>query len=232
MPFKGRRRGRKPLPRKRRDRYGTRKQQLTLYNVGLNPIPERYITKMKYAEAVTVSASGIAGYKWNLNSLFDPNRSGIGHQPYGYDQLCGPAGSALYNRYRVISCKYILTVTSDSANIQFAALPANESLSLIGNVSEARENPKSQYATYNPGGIMRMLKGTVSLPKLIGRTKSQYMADDNYQAVYNASPSEVAILNCYAQGLNDDPTFNANPTFNILLEYTVEFFDRHTLDQS
>jgi len=215
-----------------RRRRAARKQTTTLRNTGLGPVPERFLTTMKYAEAVTVSQAGMASYKWRLNSLFDPNLTGVGHQPYGFDQLCGPVGSALYNRYRVISCKYVITATSDSANIQYAALPANESLSLINNVSEARENPKAKYTVYNPGGTMRMLKGTVSIASLMGRTKAQYMADDNYQATYAANPAELAILNVYVQGLNDDPAFNANPTINILLEFQVEFFDRHTLDQS
>lgn len=206
-----------------------RGQRTTLVNTSLNPLPSRFITKMKYAEAVTVQASGIAGYKWNLNSLFDPNRSGIGHQPYGYDQL-----SALYNRYRVISCRYVVSCISDSVNIAFAVLPANESLSLIGTVSEARENPRAKYLVQTPtsGGTLKVLKGNVYLPALVGATKTAYMADDRYQAIVGNSPTELAILNAYAQGLNDDPSFNAQPTFNILLEYTVEWFDIITQDQS
>lgn len=217
-----RRRGKKPA-------YKKRGQRTTLVNTSLNPLPARFITKMKYAEAVTVSATGIAGYKWNLNSLFDPNRSGIGHQPYGYDQL-----SALYNRYRVINCRYVVSCISDSVNIAFAVLPANESLSLIGSVSEARENPRAKYLVQTPtsGGTLKVLKGNVYLPSLVGATKTAYMADDRYQAIVGNSPTELAILNAYAQGLNDDPTFNAQPTFNILLEYTVEWFDIITQDQS
>lgn len=211
----------------RKPRRFQKKQGTTLVNTSLRPIPARFITKHKYAEAVTVSAAGIAGYKWNLNSLFDPNRSGIGHQPYGYDQL-----AALYNRYRVISCKYVLSAVSNDANISVAVLPSNESLSLIGTVSEARENPRCKYIVQNPGGTLKVLKGNVYLPALVGRTKTQYMSDERYQAVVGSSPSELAVLNAYAQGLNDDLTFNANPTFNILLEYTVEWFDVTTQDQS
>lgn len=220
--FRGKRRAYRKKPM-----YKKRGQRTTLVNNAMRPIAPRFITKHKYAEAVQVSAAGIAGYKWNLNSLYDPNRSGLGHQPYGFDQL-----STLYNRYRVISCKYVLSCISDGANIQFAVLPANESLSLIGNVSEARENPRCKYAVQNPGGTMKVLKGNVYLPALVGRTKAQYMADERYQALTSTSPSEAAVLNAYAQGLNDDPTFNTNATFNILLEYTVEWFDIHTLDQS
>ena len=39
-----------------------------------------------------------------MNSLFDPNRTGTGHQPYGFDQL-----STFYNRYYVTGSKMTVT---------------------------------------------------------------------------------------------------------------------------
>jgi len=196
-------------------------------NSGLSPLPSRYISRHKYAESVTLNgASALQSYVWNLNSMWDPNRTGVGHQPYGYDQL-----SNLYNRYRVIACRYVISAISDSAKIQVCALPSNEP-SPINNVSEARENPRAQYLVQNPDGLLKVMKGSVSLPKLMGRTTQQYMADDRYQADIVSSPNELALLQIYCQGLNDDPTFNPVPTINILLEYTVEWFDIKTLDQS
>jgi len=167
-------------------------------------------------------------YRWNLNSLYDPNRTGGGHQPYGYDQLTG----VIYNRYRVISCRYVVSAISDSYNIQCAVLPSNEASPPITNVSECRENPRAQYLTQNPGGTLKVITGKVSIPKLMGRTKQQYMADDSYQAVYSQSPAELAVLNIYTQGLNDDSNTNVSATVNILLEYTVELFDPNNVDQS
>lgn len=202
-------------------------QRSTLVNTSLRPIPARFITKSKYAEAVTVPATGMAVYRWRLNSLYDPNFSGVGHRPHGVASL-----STLYNRYRVISCKYVISCISDDYNIQFAALPSNDTAALINNVSEARENPRCKYAVQNPGGTLKVLKGKVYIPALMGRNKSQYMADDNYQATFGANPAENAYLNIFAQGLNDDITTNVNATINVLLEYTYEAFDYITLDQS
>lgn len=216
-----RRRGKKPAWKK------SKGQRTVLVNTSLRPVPARFITKHKYAEAVTLSSAGLNTYRWNLNSLYDPNRTGLGHQPYGFDSL-----SALYNRYRVISCKYVLSCVSDTANIAFAALPANDTAVVISNVSEARENPRCKYAVQNPGGTLKVLKGNVYLPALVGRTKTQYMSSDAYQSVVTSSPSELMVLNCFAQGMNDDPVFNPTPTFNILLEYTVEWFDVQNVDQS
>lgn len=222
------------MPRKQMKRayrkkpaYKKRGQRTTLVNTSLNPTPSRFITRHKYAEAITTNSLGLNTYRWNLNSLFDPNRTGLGHQPYGYDQI-----GILYNRYRVISAKYVLSVISDTANIAFAVLPSNEAAPPITNVSEARENPRAKYMTQNPGGTLKVLKGNVYLPSLTGRTKTQYMSADSYQAQTGSSPSEIMVLNCFAQGLNDDAAFVTNPTFNILIEYTVEWFDPINQDQS
>lgn len=204
-----------------------RGQRTTLVNTSLRPIPSRFITKMKYAEALSISTPGMGAYKWNLNSVWDPNRTGIGHSAYGYDQL-----KALYNRYRVISCKYILSAISDSSNIAFACLPANDTATVINNVSECRENPRAKFAIQNPGGTMKVLKGTVYLPALAGQTKTQYMSDDRFQAIVDNNPGELLVLNVFGQGMNDDPVFNPNITYNILLEYTVEWFDIQNFDQS
>jgi len=222
---------RKRMPMRRRR--GGRKGATTLVNMsGLSPVPSRYITKLKYAEAVTVTGIGPQVYQWNLNGLYDPNRTGTGHQPYGYDQLCGPVGTSLYNRYRVFRVDYVLTVANDNYNIHYGVLPSNVATPPITNVSEMRENPRAQYAVQNPGGTLKKIKGTISLPALTGRTKQQYMADDSYQAVFNALPNEVMTLSCYSQGLNDDSGSSMSHTFNILLVYHVEFFDPHVLDQS
>lgn len=210
-----------------RRRGGKKRQTTALYNSSLRPIPSRFLTKLKYCEALTVSSPGMSIYKWNLNSLWDPNRTGIGHQPYGFDQL-----AALYNRYRVISCSYVISAISDSANIGLCAVPANDTAPLVTNLSEAREQPRAKFLVQNPGGNLKVLKGKVYLPALTGRTKSQYMASEAYQATTTASPTELMVLNVFGQGMNDDPVFNPAITYNITLHYDVEFFDITNLEQS
>lgn len=226
--------GKKGMKRSYRRRRQQRKgMKTTISTLGsLNPIAPRYITKLKYAEAVQVSGIGVRSYQWNLNSLFDPNRSGVGHQPYGFDNLCGPVGVALYNRYRVYRVDYVVSVLTDSYNNHYAVLCSNDATPPITNVSEARENPRSQYAIQNTGGTVKKITGSISLPSLTGRTKDQYMAGDNYQALYNQDPSEVMTLGVYCQGVNDDVSVPMTHTINILLQYHVEFFDPHALDQS
>lgn len=217
---------RKQMKRKlvsKRKSYGTN----VLVGKTLNPVPQRTIVKMKYAEAVQSSLiAGVANYQFNLNSIFDPNRTGIGHQPYGRDTF-----ETLYNRYRVISCSYVVSTLSNNGFVtQLAVLPANEAL-VMSSVSEARENPRCKYTIQSPNAPIRLLTGNVYIPSLVGRTKAQYMADDCYQAQMSASPVEAAILNIFTGLISDNSTADSN-IINVTLEYTVEFFDVKHLAQS
>lgn len=214
-------RKRKSAPRKRVAR--RRKSPMTIVNKALHPIPSRFITKMKYSEYVDTSLTG-GTYSFNLNSMFDPNRSGIGHQPHGFDLL-----ATMYNRYRVISCGYRIQIAGDSASSQIlSAIPANELFSSVS-ISEIRENPRCKYIQQNPGSSAMTLSGKSYLPSLHGRTRSQYMSDDRYQSAVTGSPAELAILNLQTANLSD---VNIGTKLQVLLEYTVEWFDVKNLAQS
>jgi len=208
-----------------RKNYGKKKRVLTNSNLNksLSPIPSRYITKMKYSDAVTLSLANSYQYVFNLNSVYDPNRTGTGHQPYGYDQL-----AALYNRYRVIGCSYVINCYSAGVPIRWGCIASND-VPPINNVSELAENPRAQTRVQIPGGSTTKIVNYVSIPNIVGRNKIQYMADDRYQSQVGASPAELALLTITGGTMTDVGT---DVLCDVTLEYTVEFFDVIPLDQS
>lgn len=225
MPKRGAKRtrtGRRPARRQRR-----RKLAVNV-NRALTPIAQRYITKLKYSEALSLNVTlGVPNvYRFNLNSLFDPNRTGAGHQPYGFDQL-----TPLYNRYRVISCAYMVSLVTASNYLQAAALPTNSPTTTFNSVDHMRESPRARYILQAPNAPIKTLRGKVYIPSLLGRTKAQYMADDNYQAIYNQNPAELAILDIGVAPVGSDVQ-NFGYALNITLIYTAEFFDIQQQDQS
>lgn len=222
----------------RRKRFARRRGYITSNpSRSLQPVAQRTIVKMKYCEALNVQipAFGVVQSQvWNLNSIFDPNRTGLGHQPYGHDTFL-----TLYNRYRVIGCSYAINIAQqgDTATNQLpvvlGALPSNE-VDTVSNMSELREKPRSKYIVQMYGSPSRTLRGYVSIPSLIGRTKAQYMADDRFQAQFGASPSESAILNTYIGMPNDNSVGGSmlSVQYSITLVYHVECFDPKVLPQS
>lgn len=198
----------------------------------MRPFAQRYITTMKYCQTYKPlnTPTGLNVWQLRLNSIFDPDLTGIGHQPYGRDQL-----EPLYGRYRVISCAYAINAwSSDGAAVQVAALPANEAHTpAFSSVSEIRENPRARYMVQNgQGADFKTLKGKVYLPSLVGRNKAQYMADDRFQATMGSSPAENAVLNIYGQLFDESLLINPSIVYSITLTYTVEFFDAKVAPQS
>lgn len=213
-------------PQARRPRRAPRRQ-MTNVNRGLQPIPARYICKMKYSSYVRTDATG--QYLMNLNSVYDPDRTGIGHQPYGFDTL-----ATLYNRYRVVSCGWVIQRAAGTSELSAATLvgcmPSNDPGILLANFDYLRENPRAKWILQNPGAEAKNLRGKCYIPSLVGRTRAQYMADDSYQANVLSNPTENALL--YIQtnsAVTQEPVI---ADVSVILEYTVEFFDQKHLLQS
>lgn len=78
--------------------------------------PRSKIVKLRYCDqiAIDVGVSGVAStYVFSANSLYDPNVTGIGHQPGCFDTY-----ASIYNHYTVlgakITCKFFSQTASDN----------------------------------------------------------------------------------------------------------------------
>lgn len=68
-------------------------------------LQHKFRTRLTYCDTKTlVPAAGQARYVWRLNSLFDPDFTGGGHQPGYHDEW-----ALLYKKYRVTGCKWYIT---------------------------------------------------------------------------------------------------------------------------
>jgi len=192
------------------------------------PLSQRLRTTLCYTEKVTFSGLPSTDYQFRLNSLFDPNLTGTGHQPKGFDQL-----AAFYNRYRVYACDYHLTFvqTSNAIPIYCGAAPTN-TLTGFTDITDHAETPFCKYliaVNSNPLPTGQF-KGHVDLAKLNGKTRVAYAADDTTQALTTASPAEQLNLHILLQTL--DNSTNLSAYVIVQLHYHVEFSDPAQLGQS
>lgn len=203
--------------RKGKARRGKRTGRKTVVvNRAITPVPQRFLTQHKYSTTFTLgSLQNI--YRMNLNSLYDPDQTGTGHQPYGFDQM-----AALFNRYRVYGVSYQVQGYQFNNPIRFGCVATNDSAS-PSNLATLVELPRSKTAIQINGGSTAKITGYVNLPSLTGRTKAQYMADDRYQAQNNTNPQEALILNIMAQSLSD--TALESCTMLVTMNFHVEWFD-------
>ncbi len=103
MPKRYRRASRRSGKRRRRGRRRSYRR-LPRYRTKRIPVglPDKAIYKLKYTEILSFDA-GVGTFSTNVfrcNSIFDPNFTGVGHQPMYHDELAG-----LYERYLVIGSK-------------------------------------------------------------------------------------------------------------------------------
>lgn len=216
----------------RRGRFMRKRSRKATVNVNraLTPFSQRYITKLKYSDTFTLSGSNNA-YAYRLNSVYDPVYALGGAQPYGFDQL-----AALYNKYRVISCSWNVSFYSGGSVVRVATIPVNEPLVADGtspnpiyNMNNICNSPRSRWAIQIPGGNTKMVKGKCYLPSLLGKNKTQYMADEDCSARVTTDPVEQALL--YVVGA-DIANAVATIQCTITLNYTVEWFDPNRLGPS
>lgn len=234
MPAAGKRKRRdtvlKVVPSKKRRMRTTIR---TIRQPGLI-VPDKLVTTMVYSH-VTQQTPGVAAedFAFNLNSIFDPNRTGVGHQPMGRDQL-----AAFYNRYRVTDCKWVVDIVPQAGvgAIAVVLVPNNEAASLAGNIQTAIETTYAQYkvsdhlATSVATDERHLhFTGSMHLAKLYGVTDAVQLAENRFAAEMGADPAEIAVLHVITFNLDGNAA-----VYNLLVRliYTVECYDRIQLSAS
>lgn len=182
---------------------------------------------LKYYERVTPTAPAAANvvneYIFNLNSIYDPNVSGGGHQPYGRDTL-----ATLYERYRVYKVKYCITArpAGNTATVHYAVVHDAALTYNNADPSTFFEQPHCQYVVAKMDAPVR-LKGTVNLQKFFGVARSEYN-DDRFQATFGTSPAELIRLSFGHSSSGGTPSI----TYDVYLKYYVKCMDPKMLAQS
>lgn len=204
----------------RKYRLGRRKawQTTKLVNTARAPVPQRFITKHKYSTTFTIGSTQPT-YQFNLNSLYDPDLTSFGHQPYGRDQM-----ALLYSKYRVYGVSYMISgYQAGGQAIRIACIPTSTTAPPTPNLSSVIEQPRSKYITQLPGGGRAVLKGYVNLPSLIGMSRRAYSSNPDTAALSSSNPIEAMVLTVMAQSLVDTTLDSSN--INLTLTFHCEWFD-------
>jgi hypothetical protein len=86
---------------------------MTLYKQP-SSFPAIQRARLRYCSTFTTGTlSVISNYRLKANGCFDPNTTGTGHQPYGFDEW-----SAFYSDYVVLSSRIRATWYTDSSSTQ------------------------------------------------------------------------------------------------------------------
>ncbi len=206
------------------------------------PIGQTFETELSYAEYFSIDP-GIgapASFLFHCNGLYDPNHTGTGHQPHGFDQLM-----ALYKNYQVLSSTieavmfpqltptsvlttsgtgggtinaqhlstFLAIAVRDTANLMTGGLTVNTDIL-------ERPNVKVKFANSNSEPLT--IRSSWSMPQWYGKTKGLDDADSTGNA--GANPVEGVYYHIIF-GPNDGSTNLESHKFMARMKFKVRFFN-------
>ena len=190
--------------------------------------PATRTVKLKYSDTVEIDpgAGGAAShYFFSCNSIFDPDRSSTGHQPFGFDHY-----ASVYNHYTVLSSVCTVTFT----RMQNETQPTAGALMIQDDTSNSNVNMRtikevpSASAVILPGlgtSAGTHTKGSVSKTwsrKINLRVKDAGDPTDAWSAVVNTNPVDEQYFDLMYGPIAGSANLNAVAA-NVTIEYFVIF---------
>ena len=180
----------------------------------------KFVWSTEQADITTVPFT----HFFRLNSMYDPDYSFIGHQPYYYDQM-----ASLYDRYTVFGCKVVLRAATDKKNgiIGFKAQP---DVTGIASAVQALERPMVKYAIINSGGPSTTLSSYYRMSSLFGVSRKTIADEQNYSALNTANPTNTYFVQVFAQAADSLTPLDVSITLE--LTYYARWNNRVRVAQS
>lgn len=189
-------------------------------------VPDSRRTTLLYADQIQLNggATTAATHIFRINSLFDPDYTGVGHQPRYFDQF-----AAMYNRYRVDEAFLEVTLATTS-NVGCVVI-ANTDNNLGGvGVASALELPHTSAPICVQADNPKTLRYRVNMAKVNGVSKAHYQ-DDRFSSLVTNNPAEVFGLSLSMLSSDGTTTgLEVQCTFRIAMK--CEFYDRTSVGAS
>ena len=177
-------------------------------------MPQQHIAKLRYSDRIagTLPAFGIPQrFLFVANGMYDPDATGVGHQPRGFDQLM-----AFYSHYTVTNSKMSVTLTSDHVTpITVQILQVLDTTAIDTNGVD--ESTFSVEENYTRTSTIRPLSMTHNVGKFLGIPSLRSYASARGSKV--ANPVEKT----YFQVTVFNPDATESSTFSYQIKVTIDF---------
>lgn len=196
-----------------------------------SPIPSTAYVKLRYCDTIQINApaGGLTGqYLFRVNSLNDPDYSGVGHEPLGKDQWM-----SFYSRYCVVGSRMHVKPMNVSTTIpaQFGILLRQGGVLSGIDPNILREQGDSSWAY--AGNMNNRSNSSVtkncSIKKFFGYPNPTNETD--LRASTNANPEVTGYFQIWtaaADGVSDPPSIS----FQVTIDYLAVLSKPIKLEQS
>jgi len=178
--------------------------------------PSAMVVTLPYQELTTTSSVAQNDKIYSLNSVYDPNESGGGHQPRWFDQLLN---GAIYNNYRVLWVDAEVRIVSNNVSMPASCyLVPNMSTTGLTYAGFPAELPGAVGGLFEEDNRLTIRKRFFP-HEVAGLSPVEYVGSDDTQSYYGDSPSLQPLLHVW-YGSNDGST-NMAVALTVILKYCV-----------
>lgn len=186
-------------------------------------IADRALIKLKYRDnyTLTTAIGGFAQRAWRLNSIYDPDFTGTGHQPLCYDQW-----QVFYKNYRVYKVDLTISLANqedEGTQVGFVIQPDDSAVTADDSAFE-QPHVYSKVLGGAAGQNRSIIKRTIHMPRMIGQTSTQYRSNENTYAAFGVNPNTNVFGVLMASTI--DGITVPNVAVNISMVFHVELFGR------
>lgn len=152
--------------------------------------PDSVRVKLPFTETLTpgTTSGGLYLYQYRGNSGFDPNYTGTGLQPNGFDQW-----AQFYNTYVVLGSEIIVEyLAGTAAACELVVVPAFNTAS-PANTKEAAgwRYAKTIIASYTGNGVYRKITSQMATAQICGVPEEEVVYDTDFSASVSANPANL-----------------------------------------
>jgi hypothetical protein len=195
--------------------------QVTYNSTHVQAFPDRYVTTLVYEDTESItSTNNYASYVYRGNSVYDPDYSGVGHQPTGFDNL-----ATLYSRYRVLSSDITISALNNIGTTPaVAVIVPNTEILTYTNANEFKESLRARKTTTIPvaGYGTRTVRHRCSSGAVLGLNRTEAYNEGTASEV-TTNPVHLWYWNVVAVNML---SVGVNLTIDVRIKYRVEFFDK------
>ncbi len=220
--------------------------------------PQAMHTKVRYSRGINFNTNNdqVALYTFSANDLFDPDKTGTGHQPRGFDEFM-----AIYSQFTVKSAKISIVwsmgayngpVTEDATKDLDQRFPYSGNSSLracppvvagvmkstdtslgAGTVYEQQEKERQKWCHINSQSGSKVVATSCDISDFFGRPALTGHAD--YVGTASTSPANQVYFHCWAGQNTTEPITSPSELrirANIVITYDAVFTEPKPLAAS
>lgn len=214
-----------------KDEYAVMPILPSLSQIRRYPLPLKLKRTLRYMETSVGLNPGVAGsaadYVFSANGMYDPNITGIGHQPIGFDQYM-----SLYEHFTVIGAKIsVVFQNTETTYLAWCGIAVRPAATAIVDGQTTMENGMCVVKAFDKAGTTNsfgMLTYPLSIGKYMGR--KSILSEDDFRGTSGANPAEQVYFHVFAFPNNAQDI--GQITAHVVIDYIAVFTEPKEVAQS